>query len=283
MEIIKTVAEMKALSKQWRDEGLSIGLVPTMGALHDGHLSLMARARKENDRVVASVFVNPLQFAPDEDYDNYPRDLEGDAAKAATQNIDAIFAPEVDDMYPPYFNSFVTVEGLTDTMEGVTRPTHFRGVCTVVNKLFNICDPDNAYFGQKDIQQLAIISRFATDLNMRVKVNGCPIVREEDGLAKSSRNVYLNPEERQAALCLSRSLKRGKEVIEGGERDAAKVKQAVVEVLEAEPMADIDYVEVADFNTMQYSDTISDATVLAIAVRIGTTRLIDNYLCDLRD
>ena len=201
MEIITTVAEMKARVAAWKAEGLTIGLTPTMGALHEGHMSLMEAARSACDRVVTSVFVNPLQFGPDEDYDNYPRDLERDAGIAESKGVDVVFHPSVEEMYPENYNTYVVMETLTDTLCGASRPGHFRGVCTVVNKLFNIVQPDKAFFGQKDAQQLAIIMRMVSDLNMNLEVVGCPIVREEDGLAKSSRNTYLSAEERAAALC----------------------------------------------------------------------------------
>lgn len=283
MKIITTVAEMKAQVAEWKSEGLTIGLTPTMGALHEGHMSLMERARKECDRVVASVFVNPIQFGPNEDYDAYPRDLDRDAAIAESKGVDVVFHPSVEEMYPKNYNTYVVMETLTDSLCGAKRPGHFRGVCTVVNKLFNIVDPDKAFFGQKDAQQLAIIKRMVSDLNMRVKVFGCPIVREEDGLAKSSRNTYLSSEERAAALCLSRSIFKAQELIEGGQRDAAAVRAAVVEAIESEPMAKIDYVEVVDLGDMQPVDTLGEAGLVAIAVYIGETRLIDNYLFDFTE
>lgn len=283
MKIITTVAEMKAQVAEWKSEGLTIGLTPTMGALHEGHMSLMERARKECDRVVASVFVNPIQFGPNEDYDAYPRDLDRDAAIAESKGVDVVFHPSVEEMYPKNYNTYVIMETLTDSLCGAKRPGHFRGVCTVVNKLFNIVDPDKAFFGQKDAQQLAIIKRMVSDLNMRVKVFGCPIVREEDGLAKSSRNTYLSSEERAAALCLSRSIFKAQELIEGGQRDAAAIRAAVVEAIESEPMAKIDYVEVVDLGDMQPVDTLGEAGLVAIAVYIGETRLIDNYLFDFTE
>ena len=249
MKIITTVAEMKAQVAEWKAEGLTIGLTPTMGALHEGHMSLMERAVKECDRVVTSVFVNPIQFGPNEDYDNYPRDLEHDAAIAESKGVDVVFHPEP-------------------------------GVCTVVNKLFNIVQPDKAFFGQKDAQQLAIIKRMVADLNMNVKVYGCPIVREEDGLAKSSRNSYLSAEERKAALCLSRSIFAAQDLIEGGERNADIVRTAVREIIEAEPLTQIDYIEVVDLGNMQPVDSLGESGLVAIAVYIGKTRLIDNYLFD---
>lgn len=280
MEIITTVAEMKARVREWKEQGLTIGLTPTMGALHEGHMSLMEAARKECDRVVTSVFVNPLQFGPDEDYDNYPRDLERDAGIAESKGVDVVFHPSVEEMYPENYNTYVVMETLTDTLCGASRPGHFRGVCTVVNKLFNIVQPNKAFFGQKDAQQLAIIMRMVSDLNMNLEVIGCPIVREEDGLAKSSRNTYLSPEERTAALCLSRAIFKAKDMIENGERDSAVISKVVTDTIEEEPLARIDYVEVVNLGNMQPVGTLPESGLVAIAVYIGSTRLIDNYLFD---
>lgn len=278
MEIITTVAEMKERVRAWKAEGLSIGLTPTMGALHEGHMSLMEAARKNCDKVVASVFVNPLQFGPDEDYENYPRDLERDAAIAESKGVDVVFHPSVEEMYPENYNTYVVMETLTDTLCGASRPGHFRGVCTVVNKLFNIVQPDKAFFGQKDAQQLAIIMRMVSDLNMNLEVIGCPIVREDDGLAKSSRNTYLSDEERTAALCLSRAIFKAQEMIEAGERDSATIARVVTNTIEEEPLAKIDYVEVVNLGNMQPVETLPESGLVAIAVYIGSTRLIDNYL-----
>lgn len=278
MEIIRTVADMKARAAAWKAEGLSIGLVPTMGSLHEGHESLMDAARAASDRVVVSVFVNPIQFGPGEDYEAYPRDLERDARICERHGVDVVFHPEVDDMYTPAHNTFVVMETLTDSLCGASRPGHFRGVCTVVTKLFNIVQPHRAFFGQKDAQQLAIIKRMVADLNMNVTVVGCPIVREADGLAKSSRNAYLSAEERQAALVLSRAIFAGKAAVEAGERDAAALKALMGGIIEAEPLARIDYVEVVDGVTMQPTDAIGAMALVAMAVYIGSTRLIDNFL-----
>lgn len=278
MEIIRTVADMKARAAAWKAEGLSIGLVPTMGSLHEGHESLMDAAREASDRVVVSVFVNPIQFGPGEDYEAYPRDLERDARICERHGVDVVFQPEVDDMYAPAHNTFVVMETLTDSLCGASRPGHFRGVCTVVTKLLNIVQPHRAFFGQKDAQQLAIIKRMVADLNMNVTVVGCPIVREADGLAKSSRNAYLSAEERQAALVLSRAIFAGKAAVEAGERDAAALKALMGGIIEAEPLARIDYVEVVDGVTMQPTDAIGAMALVAMAVYIGSTRLIDNFL-----
>lgn len=278
MEIIRTVAAMKAQVAAWKAEGLTIGLVPTMGSLHEGHESLMDTARPSCDRVVVSVFVNPIQFGPDEDYDAYPRDLERDAAICERHGVDVVFHPEVEDMYGPAYNTYVVMETLTDALCGASRPGHFRGVCTVVTKLFNIVQPARAFFGQKDAQQLAIVKRMVADLNMNLEVVGCPIVREDDGLAKSSRNAYLSPEERTAALVLSRAIFAGKAAVAAGERDTAALKALMTEIIEAEPLARIDYVEVVDGATMQPTDRIGNSALAAMAVYIGSTRLIDNFI-----
>ena len=238
----------------------------------------MDAAREASDRVVVSVFVNPIQFGPGEDYEAYPRDLERDARICERHGVDVVFHPEVDDMYAPAHNTFVVMETLTDSLCGASRPGHFRGVCTVVTKLFNIVQPHRAFFGQKDAQQLAIIKRMVADLNMNVTVVGCPIVREADGLAKSSRNAYLSAEERQAALVLSRAVFAGKEAVEAGERDAAVLKALMSGIIEAEPLARIDYVEVVDGATMQPTDAIGAMALIAMAVYIGNTRRIDNLI-----
>ena len=278
MEIIETVAAMKAQVATWKAEGLTVGLVPTMGSLHAGHESLMDAARAACDRVVVSVFVNPLQFGPDEDFDAYPRDIDRDGAICDAHGVDAVFHPTAEEMYLPAHNTYVVMETLTDALCGASRPGHFRGVCTVVTKLFNIVQPDRAFFGQKDAQQLAIIKRMVADLNMNVAVVGCPIVREEDGLAKSSRNAYLSPEERAAALVLSRAIRAGEAAVAAGERDGAALRALMAAIVEAEPLARIDYIEVVDGATMQPTDRISASALIAMAVYIGSTRLIDNFL-----
>ena len=280
MEIVTTVKEVREQVKQWKKEGLSVGFVPTMGYLHEGHASLMERARKECDRVVASIFVNPMQFGANEDLDSYPRDLKADAALCESIGVDLIFHPEVSEMYEDGFCSFVDMNGLTKELCGKSRPIHFRGVCTVVSKLFHIVQPDRAYFGQKDAQQLAVIRRMVRDLNMPLEIVGCPIIREEDGLAKSSRNTYLSAEERQAALCLSRGLNKGRAAIEAGETDAAKVRQIITEEIEAEPMSRIDYVEIVDWNNLEPVDSTEGSILAAVAVYIGKTRLIDNFIIE---
>ena len=277
MKIVGTVNEVREQVKEWKKQGLSVGFVPTMGYLHEGHKSLMDAARKGNDKVVVSIFVNPMQFGPTEDLATYPRDLDHDAALCESAGVDLIFHPEAEEMYEKDFCSFVDMTGLTEGLCGKTRPIHFRGVCTVVNKLFNIVTPDHAYFGQKDGQQLAVIKRMVRDLNMDIEIVGCPIVREEDGLAKSSRNTYLSSEERKAALILSKTVALGKELAKT-EKDANKVVEAMKKNIETEPLAKIDYVEAVDALSMAPVEKLEGACMLAMAVYIGKTRLIDNTL-----
>ena len=277
MKIVSTVEEVRKQIKEWKMQGQSIGFVPTMGYLHEGHKSLIDCARKENDRVVVSIFVNPMQFGPAEDLADYPRDLEHDAQICESAGTDLIFHPEPEEMYDGDFCSFVDMSVLTEGLCGKTRPVHFRGVCTVVTKLFNIVTPDRAYFGQKDGQQLAVIRRMVRDLNMDICIVGCPIVREEDGLAKSSRNTYLSPEERKAALVLSQAVRLGAELAKT-EKDAKKVVLAMKDKIQTEPLARIDYVEAVDALSMQPVKTLEGGCMLAMAVYIGKTRLIDNVL-----
>lgn len=277
MKIVSTVDDVRKQIKEWKMQGQSVGFVPTMGYLHEGHKSLVDCARKENDRVVVSIFVNPMQFGPAEDLADYPRDLEHDAQICETAGADLIFHPEPEEMYAGDFCSFVDMSVLTEGLCGKTRPVHFRGVCTVVTKLFNIVTPDRAYFGQKDGQQLAVIRRMVRDLNMDICIVGCPIVREEDGLAKSSRNTYLSPEERKAALVLSQAVRLGAELAKT-EKDAKKVVLAMKDKIQTEPLARIDYVEAVDALSMQPVKTLEGGCMLAMAVYIGKTRLIDNVL-----
>lgn len=277
MKIVETVKEVREQVKEWKKQGLSVGFVPTMGYLHEGHKSLMDAARKGNDKVVVSIFVNPMQFGPTEDLATYPRDLDHDAALCESAGVDLIFHPEAEEMYEKDFCSFVDMTGLTEGLCGKTRPIHFRGVCTVVNKLFNIVTPDHAYFGQKDGQQLAVIKRMVRDLNMDIEIVGCPIVREEDGLAKSSRNTYLSSEEKKAALILSKTVALGKELAKT-EKDANKVVEAMKKNIETEPLAKIDYVEAVDALSMAPVEKLEGTCMLAMAVYIGKTRLIDNTL-----
>ena len=275
MQVTKTVEETRKQIKQWKKEGKTIGLVPTMGFLHEGHASLIRKCREQNDIVVVSDFVNPTQFGPNEDLEAYPRDFERDSKLCESLGADLIFAPSPEDMYhDPH--AFVSIDTLSETLCGKTRPIHFKGVCTVVTKLFHIVAPDRAYFGEKDAQQLAIIRKMVKDLNFDIEIVGCPIVREEDGLAKSSRNTYLNDKERQAALCLSRAVKTGKEVIYTG-ADAKEVLNPMKAIIEAEPLARIDYVRMVDALTMQPIEIEDRDVLVAMAVYIGKTRLIDNF------
>ena len=276
MDMVSTVAEVRARVHQWKKEGKTIGLVPTMGYLHEGHASLMAQARKENDIVIVSIFVNPTQFGENEDLDAYPRDLEHDRALCSRMGADLIFHPQPEEMYQNAC-TYVNINNLSDHLCGKSRPIHFRGVCTVVSKLLHIAAPDRAYFGQKDAQQLAIIRKMVEDLNFDVEIVGCPIVREDDGLAKSSRNTYLSATERQAALCLSRAVKAG-QATSANTTDASAIKKAMEEVILAEPLAKIDYVEVVDGKTMAPVDTVKPGDLAAMAVFIGKTRLIDNFI-----
>ena len=278
MKIVGTIQEVREQVNEWKKQGLSVGLVPTMGYLHEGHKSLIDASVAGNDRTVVSVFVNPMQFGVGEDLESYPRDMQRDAALCESAGADLIFHPEPPEMYPQDFSSFVDMSTLTGGLCGKTRPIHFRGVCTVVSKLFNIVTPDRAYFGQKDAQQLAVIRHMVSDLSYGIESVGCPIIREEDGLAKSSRNTYLNPQERQAALCLSRSLRQAKALLEGGETSASAVVDSIRTEIGKEPLARIDYVEVVDWKKLEPVETIDGAVLVAMAVYIGKTRLIDNII-----
>lgn len=280
MKVIKTIDEVRKIVKEWKKQGLSVGLVPTMGYLHEGHASLIDASVKENDRTVVSDFVNPIQFAPNEDLASYPRDIDRDSLLCEEHGADIIFNPEPSEMYGEIFCTHVDMDVLTKELCGLSRPTHFRGVCTVVTKLFNIVTPDNAYFGQKDAQQLAIIKRMVADLNMDIKIHGCPIVREADGLAKSSRNTYLNTDERKAALILSQSIALGKKMADDGEKNAKIITTAIKAKIESEPLAKIDYVKIVDSLTMQQVKTLEKPVLCAIAVYIGKTRLIDNFITE---
>ena len=278
MELIKSVAEMAELGRKWRAENKRVGLVPTMGYLHEGHLALAKQAVAENDLTVISIFVNPIQFGANEDLDVYPRDLEGDLAKAESVGVKYAFAPEAADMYPTGFATTMDVAGVTQTLCGASRKGHFQGVCVVLSKLFNLVQPYRAYFGQKDGQQLAVVRKLAQDLNMPVEICGVPIVREADGLAKSSRNVYLDEECRKQALVLSQSLQVAKRLYDEGERDAGLIKAAVQAHIETAPLAQIEYVELVDAVTMQPVLKPEKPAMLALAVRFKTTRLIDNII-----
>ncbi|GGJ05038.1 pantothenate synthetase [Alicyclobacillus cellulosilyticus] len=276
MKVVHTIAEVRAAVRAARQAGQRVGFVPTMGYLHEGHLALVAAARRDNDLVVVSIFVNPLQFGPHEDYERYPRDLARDTALLREAGCDILFAPSVEEMYPQPMATVVELPELSRPLCGRSRPTHFRGVSTVVCKLFHIVEPDRAYFGQKDGQQLAIIRRMVADLNMPVEVVAIPTVREPDGLAKSSRNVYLTPEERPHATVLYRALMWAKARIDAGERDAAQVAAGMRAMIEAEPMVRLDYAEVVDMATLQPLARIQGDVMLAVAAYVGKARLIDN-------
>lgn len=279
MKVVSTIKEVREQVKTWRREGKTVGLVPTMGYLHEGHESLIKRAVEENDAVVVSIFVNPMQFGPTEDLDSYPRDLEADSKLCENAGAALIFHPEPEEMYEEGFCSFVDMSGITEALCGLSRPVHFRGVCTVVNKLFNIVMPDKAYFGEKDAQQLAVVKRMVKDLNMDIEIVGCPIIREADGLAKSSRNTYLSPESRKSAVILSKAIFMGKKMVEDGERDAKKVTTAMRELIESVPLTEIDYVELVDISTMKSIEKIQGEILCAIAVKVGgEARLIDNFM-----
>ncbi len=273
---------MRSLATGFKKEGKTVGLVPTMGYFHEGHLSLMRRARQQNDIVVVSIYVNPLQFGPKEDYKEYPRDLDRDKALAEGVGVDVIFAPSDEEMYFKDHSVFVDEVSMTDVLCGKSRPGHFRGVLTVVAKLFNIVLPDRAYFGMKDYQQLKIIERMVRDLNFPVEIVPCPIVREEDGLAMSSRNIYLAPEERKSALSLSRSLKMAKELIEKEGIDADKIKKMIVEEIKKYPYTKIDYVEIVDADSLKPLTKESKKALIALAVFVGKARLIDNTVVDIK-
>lgn len=280
--LVKKIDEVRKLVKEWKAQGLSIGYVPTMGALHEGHESLINRAVKENDKVIVSVFVNPTQFGPNEDYDSYPRNIEKDLELCEKAGAAAVFNPEPSEMYFDNRSTQVSVSGLTDVLCGARRPGHFNGVCLVITKFFNIVKPDRAYFGQKDAQQVAVLKRMVRDLSFDVEIVPCPIIREEDGLAKSSRNTYLSAEERKAALVLSRSLKLAKDALDNGERNAEKLKEIMTNEINKEPLAKIDYVEVVDGEDLtSLSGTIEHNILVPMAVYIGKTRLIDNFSYDI--
>lgn len=281
MKIATTIAEVRAQVAAWKKEGLTVGLVPTMGYLHEGHASLIDTAVGQCDRVVASVFVNPTQFGPNEDLEDYPRDFDRDKALLEAHGCHLVFHPSVEEMYPAGAATYVEIlSDMPKQLCGKSRPIHFRGVCTVVAKLFNIVTPDKAFFGQKDAQQLAILRRMVRDLSYGIELVGCPIVREADGLAKSSRNTYLNPQERQAALVLSQAVKLGQELVAQGERSAVKLVAAMTAHIAAQPLARIDYVEAVDGVTMEPVETLRGTVLVAMAVYIGKTRLIDNFIVE---
>lgn len=278
MKLINNIKEIRKQVKDWKNDGLSVALVPTMGYLHEGHESLIKKASEDNDKVIVSIFVNPMQFGINEDLSTYPRNIDRDSDICEKNGASLIFNPSVEEMYTDGFSTFVDLNNLTSGLCGKSRPTHFRGVCTVVSKLFNIVNPDKAYFGQKDAQQLSIIKQMVTDLNFDIEIVSCPIVREADGLAKSSRNTYLSKEERQASTIINKSLKKAKTLIKSGERDSKNVIDFIKNEINKEPLAKIDYVSIVDNNTIKNIKTIEDGSLIAVAVFIGNTRLIDNFI-----
>lgn len=276
MRVVESLAGMKALARKWQQAGKTIGFVPTMGYLHEGHLSLVRESKKRADFTVVSIFVNPAQFGPHEDFGKYPRDLAKDAAYLERGGVDGLFYPSASEVYPPGYRTYVEVTGLQDKLCGRSRPGHFRGVATVVLKLFEVVRPDLAFFGAKDAQQVLIIRRMAADLDLDVEVVTCPIVREPEGLALSSRNAYLGPEERKAALALSTSLRWAERAAAAGERDTARLLAGIRAVLEAEPLARVDYIEAVDPETLEPAAEVRGEVLIALAVFVGSTRLIDN-------
>ncbi|RUM60382.1 MAG: pantoate--beta-alanine ligase [Persephonella sp.] len=275
-KLIKSISEMKEIVKDLKIEGLSIGFVPTMGYLHEGHISLMECSKRENDITIVSIFVNPIQFGKNEDFDKYPRDIERDLKICKEVGVNYLFNPSQKEMYPKGYSTFVIVEGLTEKLCGAFREGHFRGVTTVVNKLFNIVKPDRAYFGKKDYQQLKVIERMVKDLNMDIEIIGCPIVREADGLALSSRNKYLSPEERKSALSISKALFKAKKKFEAGETDPYKLIKLIKNVINSYPYTRIQYVEIVDSETLEPKTKVEKGDIIAVAVFVGDTRLIDN-------
>ncbi|MFZ5354439.1 MAG: pantoate--beta-alanine ligase [Bacillota bacterium] len=276
MMVVDNIKTLKSEIRKAKALGKSIGFVPTMGYLHEGHISLIKKANEENDFVVVSIFVNPTQFGPDEDFEKYPRDFERDAAMCRVAGTDLVFHPAPSEMYPDSYMTYVEVNTITNKLCGASRPGHFKGVTTIVNKLFNLVEPDKAYFGQKDAQQVAVIQKMVQDLNMNVQIIPCPIIRESDGLAMSSRNTYLSAQERAAALVLSKSLFMARAAIEAGQTDASAVKAMIVDNISKQPLALIDYVEIVDAVTLKDIDSLKGQILIALAVKFGKTRLIDN-------
>jgi len=283
VDTVKKIDVLRSRLKEAIKDGKSVGLVPTMGFLHEGHLSLIKRARAENDLLVVSLFVNPTQFGPGEDLESYPRDLEKDAALCREKGADILFAPDAGEMYFEDYGTYVEVSGeLTKGLCGKSRPSHFKGVTSVVSKLFNIVDPDRAYFGQKDAQQVAVIKRMVRDLNFDIEIVVCPIVREKDGLAKSSRNIYLSEEERKAALVLNKSLRAAAERISSGERNAYEIKAMIEKMIKEESLSSIDYVEVVDAESIKPIENLKGSVLVALAVSFGKARLIDNICLEVK-
>lgn len=275
MKIIERIDDMKRLRQQLAEP---VGFVPTMGYLHQGHLALVRRARAENPSVVVSIFVNPTQFGPQEDFDSYPRDTKRDLSLLEEEGTDVVFMPSVAEMYPEQFNGWVEVGRVAERLEGASRPSHFKGVTTVVAKLFNIIQPTRAYFGQKDAQQAVVIKKMVADLNMKLEIVTIPTVREPDGLAVSSRNIYLNPDERQAAVVLYQALSLAQKLWSQGEKDAQRLRQEMIELIRKQPLASIDYVSVADAETLDELEKVNPPALVSLAVKIGKTRLIDNIV-----
>jgi len=282
MVVVERIQEMKDIVKRLKKEGKSIGFVPTMGYLHEGHLSLVRLSKQQNDITIMSIFVNPIQFGPNEDYERYPRDFERDKTLAEKEGVDYIFYPSVEEMYPEDFKTVVSVKKITEMMCGKSRPGHFDGVATVVLKLFNIVNPDRAYFGQKDAQQLAVIKQMVKDLNLDVEIVPCPIVREQDGLAMSSRNVYLSEEERKSATVLYRALNLAKEMIEKGEKEVSVIKKAMEEMILKEKYTKIDYIEFVNSDTFEVISKVEGKVLIALAVFVGKARLIDNIVVEAK-
>lgn len=280
MKVITSIGEMQDYSIQVKLEGKAIGFVPTMGALHEGHLSLVRLARNSADIVVVSIFVNPIQFGVGEDFNRYPRTMQEDLAACTREGVDVVFAPTSRDMYPSPFLTYVDVEKITERLCGRSRSGHFKGVATVVTKLFNIVMPDKAFFGQKDAQQLRVIKQMVKDLNMRIEIVEGETIREHDGLAVSSRNKYLSLEERQSATCLYRALVHAKDLIAKGERDSARIIESLREIIEKESTAQIDYIDISDSETLDEKKEVQGKVLIALAVKIGNTRLIDNMVVD---
>lgn len=276
MKVIETIAGVRELRHSLKG---TVGFVPTMGYLHEGHVSLVKQAKTENDFSAVSIFVNPTQFGPKEDFKTYPRDIDRDLALLKPYT-DIVFIPSDKEMYPDGYNTWVEVQGITDMLEGAVRPGHFKGVTTVVNKLFNIIEPTKSYFGQKDAQQVAVIKKMVKDLNMPLKVVVCPTMREKDGLAMSSRNTYLTPEMRQNATLLYKSLTKAKEMYRGGERDADKIKQTMTGIIKSQPIGIIDYISIADNETLREIKKIEKPALISMAVKFGKTRLIDNIILE---
>lgn len=281
MILFEEIAKLQTYLDEIRNEENTIGFIPTMGFLHEGHLSLINKAVSENDIVVVSIFVNPAQFGPNEDYEEYPRDLKKDMELSKKAGANIIFAPKVKEMYPRGFNTYIEVQEITDILCGVSRPSHFKGVTTVVTKLFNIVKPDKAYFGQKDAQQSIVIQKMVQDLNFDIDIEVCPIIREPDGLAKSSRNIYLNADERNQAIILSQSLLSAKDLINTGEKNVELVKELIKKMINSKPLANIDYIEILDCNNLNEIQVIEGKVLIALAVKFGNTRLLDNIILEV--